>query len=447
MGDRGLGERLGDRFSSILKAGKNLPGKILLNLKEGDERQDAITSGGSLVQSTTPLLGGSRSGSIPEDKLGHTGPVGLVVDMLQMKLSGGDGSVGSTAWDPTAGAATGLTKMPRNTVPEHRMNKFHKVLASAVIDLDDLRELCWNGVPAVLRPTCWRLLMGYLPPNKARQAATLGRKRQEYQEMVPQFYEISDLERSEEELTALRQVGLDVPRTAPAVPFFHEPIIQKSLRRLLYIWGIRHPASGYVQGMNDLVTPFLAVFLGEHLPGPIDSWKADQLNEEMLLQVEADCYWCLCKLVEAIQDHYTYAQPGIQRTVFLIHEIVRSAAPSLAQRLEEESIDFIQFAWRWVNCLLIREVPFELSFRLWDTYLAEGHRFADFLVYACASFLELWTEQLEPMEFQDMIMFLQKPPTQDWQEPQLEMVLGRAFILRNQYSAAIDRQNPGLSVN
>lgn len=35
------------------------------------------------------------------------------------------------------------------------------------------------------------------------------------------------------------QVAVDVPRTAPAVPFFHEPIIQESLHRLLYIWGIR----------------------------------------------------------------------------------------------------------------------------------------------------------------------------------------------------------------
>lgn len=32
---------------------------------------------------------------------------------------------------------------------------------------------------------------------------------------------------------------MDVPRTAPSVPFFHEAIIQKSLERLLYIWGIR----------------------------------------------------------------------------------------------------------------------------------------------------------------------------------------------------------------
>jgi hypothetical protein len=37
----------------------------------------------------------------------------------------------------------------------------------------------------------------------------------------------------------LLQVSVDVPRTAPNVAFFHEPIIQKSLERLLYIWGIR----------------------------------------------------------------------------------------------------------------------------------------------------------------------------------------------------------------
>ena len=32
---------------------------------------------------------------------------------------------------------------------------------------------------------------------------------------------------------------MDVPRTAPNVPIFNHPIIQKSLERLLYIWGVR----------------------------------------------------------------------------------------------------------------------------------------------------------------------------------------------------------------
>lgn len=36
----------------------------------------------------------------------------------------------------------------------------------------------------------------------------------------------------------------------------------------------------------------------------------------------------------------------------------------LADKLAAENLDFIQFAWRWVNCLLIRELPFPLSFRL-----------------------------------------------------------------------------------
>ena len=32
---------------------------------------------------------------------------------------------------------------------------------------------------------------------------------------------------------------MDVPRTAPDVPFFAQPAIQKSLERILYLWGIR----------------------------------------------------------------------------------------------------------------------------------------------------------------------------------------------------------------
>jgi hypothetical protein len=31
--------------------------------------------------------------------------------------------------------------------------------------------------------------------------------------------------------------------------------------------------------MNDLVTPFLAVFLSEALPGQMDSWTPDNLTE------------------------------------------------------------------------------------------------------------------------------------------------------------------------
>lgn len=91
---------------------------------------------------------------------------------------------------------------------------------------------------------------------------------------------------------------MDTPRTAPEVPLFQHEIMQSALRRLLYIWGVRHPASGYVQGVNDLVTPFFAVFLSEYLAGALSEWDLKRLNEEQLLAAEADAYWCLSKLVE-----------------------------------------------------------------------------------------------------------------------------------------------------
>lgn len=46
--------------------------------------------------------------------------------------------------------------------------------------MEALRELAWSGIPPRLRPDCWRLLLGYAPPNRERRAAILARKRHEY---------------------------------------------------------------------------------------------------------------------------------------------------------------------------------------------------------------------------------------------------------------------------
>lgn len=78
-----------------------------------------------------------------------------------------------------------------------------------------------------------------------------------------------------------------------------------------------------MQGINDLATPFLVVFLSEYLEGSIDCWSITDLSLENMSNVEADCYWCLSKLLDGMQDHYTFAQPGIQRLVFRLKELVR----------------------------------------------------------------------------------------------------------------------------
>ena len=37
--------------------------------------------------------------------------------------------------------------------------------------------------------------------------------------------------------------------------------------------------------------------------------------------IEADSYWCMSKLLDGIQDNYTFAQPGIQTKVSALKEL------------------------------------------------------------------------------------------------------------------------------
>uniref|UniRef100_A0A7N2MSJ5 Rab-GAP TBC domain-containing protein n=1 Tax=Quercus lobata TaxID=97700 RepID=A0A7N2MSJ5_QUELO len=203
---------------------------------------------------------------------------------------------------------------------------------------------------------------------------------------------------------------------------------------LFIIWAIRHPASGYVQGINDLATPFLVVFLSEYLEGGADNWSISDLSLENISNLEADCYWCLSKLLDGMQDHYTFAQPGIQRLVFKLKELVRRIDEPVSRHMEEQGLEFLQFAFRWFNCLLIREIPFHLVTRLWDTYLAEGDALPDFLVYIFASFLLTWSDKLQKLDFQELVMFLQHLPTQNWTHQELEMVLSRAFMWHSMFN-------------
>ncbi|KAL3698931.1 hypothetical protein R1sor_016953 [Riccia sorocarpa] len=324
-----------------------------------------------------------------------------------------------------------------------RVARFRKELSSPAVNLDALRELAWSGVPPDMRPTVWRLLVGYAPPNADRREAVLERKRQEYIDCITQYYDIPDADRTEDERTMLRQISVDAPRTVPDVPFFQHPEMQASLIRVLYIWAIRHPASGYVQGINDLATPFIVVFLSEYLEGDMERWDVSKLTPEIVKNYEADCYWCLSKLLDGVQDHYTFAQPGIQRLVFKLKELVRRIDEPVSTHIEQQGLEFLQFAFRWFNCLLIREIPFSLVARLWDTYLSEGDAFPEYLVYVCASFLLTWSDQLQQLDFQEMVLFIQHLPTRNWTHQELEMVLSRAFMWRVMFQQAPSHLSSG----
>ena len=51
----------------------------------------------------------------------------------------------------------------------------------------------------------------------------------------------------------------------PRAAILQHPLIKDLMERILYLWSLRHPASGYVQGMNDLLLPYLITVFAEAL--------------------------------------------------------------------------------------------------------------------------------------------------------------------------------------
>jgi TBC1 domain family member 2 len=148
--------------------------------------------------------------------------------------------------------------------------------------------------------------------------------------------------------------------------------------------------------------------------------------------IEADSYWCFSKLMDNIQDHYTFGQPGLQRMVNRLESITHRIDAELHDHLTLEGVQYVQFGFRWMNCALVREVPLQAIIRLWDTYLSEGKTgFENFHVYVCVVLLKTFKDRLMGLPFQDILMFLQELPTTAWAEDDVEPLLSQAYILSN----------------
>jgi hypothetical protein len=113
----------------------------------------------------------------------------------------------------------------------------------------------------------------------------------------------------------------------------------------------------------------------------------------------------------------------------MLRELVQRTDAPLAQHIAQQGIEFIQFSFRWMNCLLMREMSVKNTIRMWDTYLAEGQTgFSDFHIYVCAAFLQRWSAKIREMDFQGVMMFLQALPTENWTEKDIELLLSEAYM-------------------
>ncbi|KAJ7379427.1 hypothetical protein OS493_016664 [Desmophyllum pertusum] len=120
-----------------------------------------------------------------------------------------------------------------------------------------------------------------------------------------------------------------------------------------------------------------------------------------------------------------------------LRELIQRIDEPLNNHLAKNQVEYLQFAFRWMNNLLMREMPLRCTIRLWDTYLAVENGFASFHLYVCAAFLKQFSRDIvEETDFQGLMLLLQNLPTINWDDQRISLLLAEAYRLEYMFADA-----------
>ncbi|XP_014501375.1 TBC1 domain family member 13 isoform X2 [Vigna radiata var. radiata] len=314
-------------------------------------------------------------------------------------------------------------------------------LSKKVVDMSELRSRACQGIPdaAGIRSTVWKLLLGYLPPDRGLWSSELAKKRSQYKQFKeeilmnpseitrkmynPTICDTDDadcgrvlLSRSEithgehplslgktsvwnqffQDTEIIDQIDRDVKRTHPDMHFFCGDSQFAKSNQL-------NPGVRYVQGMNELLAPLFYVF------------KNDP-DEENAAFAEADAFFCFVELLSGLRDNFVQqldnSVVGIRSTITRLSQLLREHDEELWRHLEVTSKVNPQFyAFRWITLLLTQEFNFADSLHIWDTLLSDPDGPQETLLRVCCAMLVLVRKRLLAGDFTSNLKLLQNYPT------------------------------------
>ncbi|KAK1381250.1 Rab-GAP TBC domain-containing protein [Heracleum sosnowskyi] len=327
-------------------------------------------------------------------------------------------------------------------------------ISNKVISLSELRRLASQGIPdgAGVRSAVWKLLLGYLPSDRALWPSEVAKKRSQYKsfkdELLMNPSEIASkngnsvsvdseearseskglLSRSEithdehplslgttsawnkffQDTEIIEQIDRDVMRTHPDLHFFSGDSSfaksnQEALRSILIIFAKLNPGIRYVQGMNEVLAPLYYVF------------KNDPV-EENASSAEADTFFCFVELISGFRDNFCQqldnSVVGIRSTITKLSQLLKEHDEELWRHLEVTTKVNPQFyAFRWITLLLTQEFNFADSLHIWDTLLSDPEGPQETLLRVCCAMLILVRRRLLAGDFTSNLKLLQNYPS------------------------------------
>ncbi|CAK9175532.1 unnamed protein product [Ilex paraguariensis] len=143
----------------------------------------------------------------------------------------------------------------------------------------------------------------------------------------------------------LHQIGLDVVRTDRTLVFYEKQENLSKLWDILAVYAWFDTEVGYCQGMSDLCSPMI-----------------------ILLQDEADAFWCFEHLMRRLRGNFrcTERSIGVEVQLGTLASITQVIDPKLHQHLETLGGGDYLFAVRMLMVLFRREFSFGDSLYLWE---------------------------------------------------------------------------------
>ncbi|OHT09185.1 TBC1 domain protein [Tritrichomonas foetus] len=278
------------------------------------------------------------------------------------------------------------------------------------VDKMEVKRLCFEGLsdaPAEDRAWAWLVLLDVFPPIANDWKYELTSMINHYtafvndfhlekwhQKYLPKMVLKEDIEGEFENKELMREIHADIVRSGRQLQFLPEsnephPDAPKDdklalqvenmrrIERLLYIFSSINITFSYMQGFHELLIPlYYVMVVGK------DAFISDV---DSMDTVEAIVYHAFQRLVTstAISELYTVRD---QASVILLklgefQKLFERKLPKLSKLLSDNSIQPLQYAYRWFHLLFSQEHTMLPLLAVWDSIFAHQPKLVEFAYY------------------------------------------------------------------
>ncbi|EEF28308.1 conserved hypothetical protein [Ricinus communis] len=151
-------------------------------------------------------------------------------------------------------------------------------------------------------------------------------------------------DRVTEWLWTLHRIVVDVVRTDSHLEFYEDKKNLARMSDILAVYAWVDPATGYCQGMSDLLSPFVVLY-----------------------EDNADAFWCFEMLLRRMRENFQMEGPtGVMKQLQALWHILELTDREMFTHLSRIGAESLHFAFRMLMVLFRRELSFDEALQMWE---------------------------------------------------------------------------------